>query len=61
MNEESEASHHATKQSPASDDRPRQLGWLSGQASVCFREDFAMTEEELVDLFSTNRNGPSSK
>jgi len=52
---------NAPKQSPANDDSPHQLGLLSGQASVYFGEDFAMTEEELVDLSSTNRNGPSSK
>jgi hypothetical protein len=56
-----EESHNAPKQCPGNDDRPRGLGLLSEQASVCFGEDFVMTEEELVDLSSTNRNGPSSK
>jgi hypothetical protein len=56
-----EKSHSASKQSPGNGDRPRQLGLLSGQASVCFGEDFAMTAEELADLASTNQNGPSSK
>jgi hypothetical protein len=55
-----EESHNAAKQN-LGDDRPRKLGLLSGQASVCFGKDFAMTEEQLVDLSSTNRNGPSSK
>ena len=56
-----EESHNAPKQSPGNDDRPRRLGLLFGQASVCFGEDFVMTEEELVDLSSTNQNGPGSK
>ncbi len=53
-----EESHNAPKQSLGNDDRPRRLGLLSGHASVCFAEDFAMTEEELVDLPSTNQNCP---
>lgn len=40
---------NAPKQS-LGDDRSRQLGLLSGRAGVCFGDDFAMTEEELVDL-----------
>ena len=45
-----EESHNAPKQSPGNDDKPRRLGLLAGQGSVCFGDDFAMTEEELVDL-----------
>ena len=44
-----EKTHNAPKQN-LGDDRSRQLGLLSGQAGVCFGDDFAMTEEELVDL-----------
>ena len=44
-----EKTHNAPKQNPG-DDRSRRLGLLAGQAGVRFGDDFAMTEEELVDL-----------
>ena len=44
-----EKTHNAPKEDPG-ENRSRQLGLLAGQASVRFGDDFAMTEEELVDL-----------
>jgi hypothetical protein len=52
-----EKTRNAPKQ-PLGDDRPRQLGLLAGQASVCFGDDFAMTEEELVDLSPVSQQNP---
>ena len=47
-------SHNAPKH-PLGENRSRQLGLLAGQASVCFGDDFAMTEEELVNLSPVNQ------
>jgi hypothetical protein len=42
-------------ETPLGENRSRQLGLLAGQVSVCFGDDFAMTEEELVDLSPVNQ------